>query len=92
MFTQIDKTKTEFLRKKIQQMKEEKVEEAEQTGKKKLTDLLSTVLVVLLRISFFFGAQYYVLAKLAVDPFTIWQSTVIYLGISAVVSLFKKST
>jgi hypothetical protein len=85
----VDERKTEFLRKKIQQMREEEQEDAPKT---KVFDTVHTIIVVLLRVFAFFGTQYYILERTAIEPFTVWQSVVIYMGISAFVSLFKKSS
>jgi hypothetical protein len=86
----IDEHKTEFLRKKIRQMKEEEQEDV--APKTKVFDTIHTIIVVLLRVFAFFGTQYYILERTAIEPFTVWQSVVIYMGISAFISLFKKSS
>jgi hypothetical protein len=85
----VDEHKTEFLRKKIRQMKEE---EQVDVPKTKVLDTIHTLIVVLLRVFAFFGTQYYILERTAIEPFTVWQSVVIYMGISAFISLFKKSS
>jgi len=85
----VDEHKTEFLRKKIRQMKEE---EQVDVPKTKVLDTIHTIIVVLLRVFAFFGTQYYILKRTAIEPFTVWQSVVIYMGISAFISLFKKSS
>ena len=72
----IDKQKTEFLRKRIQQEKNEG-ESIESTG----SSSLSFLLYFIARYFAFYGAQWLVLTKVGTMPFNLLETTIIYFAI-----------
>ena len=60
MVGMIDKNKTDFLRKKIQEIKKDTVKEDTEEGKK---EQLQNLLSFFLRYLVFYGAQYYILSR-----------------------------
>lgn len=89
-----DIQKTEFLRRKIQQLKEdtsigsEKPEESEDPNAR--SGLYYLVLFTL-RYFAFFGSQHYILEKTSYGSFGLWESFLIYITLLSFISIFKKS-
>ncbi len=84
----IDKNKTDFLRKKIQGIKEESVKEGiKESKKEQLQNLLSFFLKYLV----FYGAQYYILVRTDYPPFGAWESLVILMAVGSFLSIIKNT-
>lgn len=75
----VDEGKTNFLRQKIQQFKKE--DSTVESKNKKDSEAIA-IIVFLLRYFSFFGAQHYIILKLSHEPFTLWESLLIYLTLS----------
>lgn len=89
----IDKNKTDFLRKKIQEIKKEgSKEESKEKSKEKSKEQLQNLLTFFLRYLVFHGAQSYVLSRTEYPPFSAWESLVILLALSNFLSVVKKDS
>jgi hypothetical protein len=87
----IDKQKTEYLREKLQQIKENtSIPTSEE--KPQTTESATYYLILFaLRYFAFFGSQYYILERTAYKPFGLWESLVIYTSLQTFISIIKKS-
>jgi hypothetical protein len=86
----IDKQKTEYLRQKIQQIKEDT---NISSGEEKAPERTSLYYIILftLRYFAFFGSQYYILERTTYKPFGLWETLVIYVSFQTFISILKKS-
>ena len=78
----IDKEKTDFLRKRLQQ--EKTGTESQLTDSVKGSNSLSFLLIVIARYFAFYGAQWLILNKMAVTPFSMLETVIIYFGIISI--------
>ncbi len=87
----IDKQKTEYLRQKLQQIKQDT---SIPTGEEKTPSAESAtyyLILFTLRYFAFFGSQYYILERTTYKPFGLWESLVIYTSLQTFISILKKS-
>lgn len=85
----IDPIKTSQLRERLTEIREA-TEDTESTGEKKATSPGMFLFIVAARIAAFHFTQLFILEKANIVPFTWWQSLIIYFGLGATISLFKK--
>ena len=85
----IDKQKTDYLRQKIQQIKEDtSVSTSEEKAPERSTIYFLTLFI--LRYFAFYGSQYYVLIRTTYKPFGLWETFVILSTILTFISILKK--
>lgn len=77
----IDKKKTDFLRKKILELRETTVEKTQKLNNQQ--NAINVLVGFFLRYLVFYGAQHYVMIKYMQVPFTLWESLIIYLCIKS---------
>jgi hypothetical protein len=78
----IDKEKTDFLRKRLQQ--EKTGTESQLTDSAKGSNSLSFLLIVIARYFAFYGMQWLILTKMATAPFSMLETIIIYFGIISI--------
>lgn len=87
----IDKQKTDFLRKKINQIKEDASIDPPSKEETNERNSLYYLILFTLRYFAFFGSQYYIIERTDYKPFGLWESFVIYLTLLTFVSILKKT-
>jgi len=83
----IDADKTNSLRKKISQLKEDTIDTS---PTEKDHGALYYLLLFATRFFAVYGAHYYLMKKFGKIPFSMWESFVIFFGFLTLVSLFIK--
>jgi hypothetical protein len=85
----IDKQKTDFLRQKIQQIKEDtSVSTSEEKAPER--SMVYFLSLFIIRYFTFYGSQYFVLSRTTYKPFGLWESFVIFYAILTFISILKK--
>jgi hypothetical protein len=87
----IDPVKTTQLRERLNEIRGVS-EDNESVGVKKPTSPGMFLFIIAARIAFFHFTQVFILEKAGIVPFAWWQSLVIFFGLGAAISLFKKNT
>lgn len=89
----IDIEKTKDLRKKLKMIKKESTEEKDSKESKENDSVYSFFYqtgLLIAKVAVIYGSQYFILKKVNVVPFNIWETAVILLGSLTVASSIKK--
>jgi hypothetical protein len=84
-----DIQKTELLRKRIQQLKEDTAMGTKESREDERTPFYFLTLFIT-RFFAFFGTQHYILIRTSYEPFGLWETFVIYLTLLTFISILKK--
>lgn len=86
----IDPIKTTQLREKLNELRG-LPEDNESKDSEKVSSSGMFLFILAARIAFFHFTQLFILEKANIVPFTWWQSLIIFFGLGAAISLFKKT-
>ena len=84
----LDHAKTEILKERLNELRSSEEEKID-AKKDQLPNMFLFILAA--RIVFFYFTQVFIMEKAGITPFTWWETPIIFFGLGAAISLFKKT-
>ena len=78
--------RTKLLKEKISSLKSA---DGNATNKSSAAEDFKVLIIFVIKLLSVYGSQYFILNKIGIAPFSIWESAVIHSGIVSIVSIFK---